>query len=117
MGLLARWEQVFAQRELVPGAAKNFLWHDGHSWSLGPEIDGEQCCLYTDSLAQDPSEVAEGWKVWNGHDWADLYNIATRPGRIALSDTVRAPVLCTSFVSMRRAFHPGCLQARAEHLS
>lgn len=30
---------VFAQQG---SAAKNFLWHDGHSWSLGPEIDGEQ---------------------------------------------------------------------------
>lgn len=62
---------------------------DGHSWSLGPEIDGEQCCLYTDSMLFSPAEVVEGWKVWNGHDWADLYNVATRPGRIALSSTVR----------------------------
>ena len=27
------------------------------------------------------------WKVWDGKQWADLYNNATRPGRIALSST------------------------------
>ena len=77
---------VYSQKD---SAAKNYLWHDGHSWSLGPEIDGEQCCLYADSAVQNPADVTEGWKVWDGHDWADLYNVATRPGRIALSDTVR----------------------------